>query len=198
MTTGKLWELNLSYDRRAAFEKAVQDLLKLDAEGCRIVKALADAIIAIAAAVVLAALLTTAAVAQPPSAGQGVGTSAAAVTAPSGSPQKALNTWRGRMLIGTRVFNDHGVWIATIDDILITDDGMVDRVVLSVTRRRLVVVPFNQFRFVPTQSIPGREPLLRGWTRIAANAPGHFGVLLPGASRASLASMESFHFASPL
>jgi hypothetical protein len=198
MTTGKLWELNLSYDRRAAFEKAVQDLLKLHAEGCRIVKALAAATFVIAAAVVLAALLTTSAVAQNPSAGQGDGTSATSITVPSGSPQKAQNAWRGRMLIGTRVFNDHGVWIATIDDILITDDGMVDRVVLSVTRRRLVVVPFNQFRFVPTQSIPGREPLLRGWTRIAANAPGHFGVLLPGASRASLASMESFHFASPL
>ena len=198
MTTAKLWELDLGYDRRAAFEKAVQDLLKLDAEGCRIVKVLADAIIAIAAAVVLAALLTTSAVAQTPSSDKGDGTSATAITVPSGSSQKAQNIWRGRRLIGTRVFNDHGVWIATIDDILITDDGMVDRVVLSVTRRRLVVVPFNQFRFVPTQSIPGREPLLRGWARIAANAPGHFGVLLPGASRASLASMESFRFASPL
>src|SRR5215472_13216029 len=103
MTTGKLWELDLGYDRRAAFEKAVQDLLKLDAEACRIVKALADAIIAIAAAVVLAAFLTTSAVAQTPSSDQG-GTSTTAITAPSGSSQKSQNVWRGRRLIGTRVF----------------------------------------------------------------------------------------------
>jgi hypothetical protein len=198
MTTGKLWELDLVNDRRAPFEKAVQDLLKLDAEGCRIVKAFADAIIAIAAAVVLAALLTTSAVAQTPSSDQGNGTSTTAITVPSGSSQKTQNVWRGRRLIGTRVFDDHGVWIATIDDILITDDGMVDRLVLSVTRRRLVAVPFNQFRFVPSQSIPAPREPLRGWTQIAANAAGHFGVMLPGASRASLASMESFHFASPL
>jgi hypothetical protein len=197
MTTGKLWELDLGYDRHAEFEKAVQDRVKLDAEGCRIFKTLADATIASAATVVLAALLTAAAVAQPPSAGQGDGTSAAAVTAPSGSPQKALNTWRGRMLIGTRVFNEHGVWIATIDDILITDEGMADRIVLSVARRRLVAVPFKQFRFVPSQSIPAPREPLRSWTRIAANATGHFGVLLPGASRDSLASMESFRFAPP-
>jgi len=178
MTKSRSWDLDLGY---------------------HIVKVLVDAIFAIASAVVLAALLTTSTVAQTPSAGQGDGTSATGNTVSSGS-QAAQNAWRGRMLIGTRVFNDHGVWIATIDDILITDDGMVDRVVLSVTRRRLVAVPFNQFRFVPSQSIPtpvsGREPL-RSWTRIAANAKGHFGVLLPGASRASLASMDSFRFASP-
>ena len=173
MTKSRSWDLDLGY---------------------HIVKVLVDAIFAIASAVVLAALLTTSTVAQTPSAGQGDRTSTTAITVPSGS-QNTQNAWRGRMLIGTRVFNDHGVWIATIDDILITDDGMVDRVVLSVTRRRLVAVPFNQFRFVPSQSIPGR---IRGWTRIAANAAGHFGVLLPGASRASLASLESYHFASPL
>jgi hypothetical protein len=191
--------IGLGDDRRATFERVAQDLLKLDAEGCRIVKVLADATFATTAAVVLAALLTTSAVAQAPSAGQGDGTSATAASVPSSSPQKTQNTWRGRMLIGTRVFNDHGVWIATIDDILITDGGMVDRIVLSVTRRRLVAIPFNQFRFVPSQSIPApRGESLRGWTRIAANAPGHFGVLLPGASRASLAEMESFRFAPPL
>jgi len=198
MTTGKLWELDLGYDRRAAFEKAVQDRVKLDAEGCRIVRTLADAILGSVATVVLAALLTTSAVAQTPSAGQGDGTSATSITVPSGSPQKAQNSWRGRMLIGTRVFNDRGVWIATIDDILITDEGIADRIVLSVARRRLVAVPFKQFRFVPSQSIPAPREPLRGWTQIAANAAGHFGVMLPGASRASLASMESFRFASPL
>src|SRR5262252_7903374 len=39
------WE-NPDYDQRAAFQKAVQDLLKLDAEGCRVAKRFADAVIA--------------------------------------------------------------------------------------------------------------------------------------------------------
>jgi hypothetical protein len=148
-------------------------------------------------AVVLAALLVTSAGAQTPSAGQSNGNAA---TVPAGPLQTKQNAWRGRMLIGTPVFNDSGQQIATIDDLLITDDGMVDRVVLSVTRRHLVAVPFGQFRFVPGQSIANpaarREPLRR-WTRISANAAGPFGVLLPGASRASLASMDAFRV-SPL
>jgi hypothetical protein len=153
----------------------------------------------IATAVVLAGCLIASASAQTPSAGQGAGTAAPAVTVPAGSLQKAENAWRGRILIGTSVFNDNGQRIATIDDLLITDDGKVDRVVLSVTRRQLVAVPFSQFRFVPSQSIatPGRREPLRRWTRIAANAAGPFGVLLPGASRDSLVGMEPFRFVSP-
>jgi hypothetical protein len=153
----------------------------------------------IAAAVVLAGCLIASAGAQTPSAGQAAGTAAPVVTVPAGSLQKAENAWRGRMLIGTSVFNDNGQRIATIDDLLITDDGRVDRVVLTVTRRQLVAVPFSQFRFVPSQSIPtpGRREPLRRWTRIAANAAGPFGVLLPGASRDSLVGMEPFRFTPP-
>jgi hypothetical protein len=151
------------------------------------------------AAAVLTGCFIASAGAQAPSTGQRAETVAPAVTAPAGSMQKAANAWRGRMLIGTSVFNDNGQRIATIDDLLITDDGKVDRVVRSVTRRRLVAVPFSEFRFVPGQSIPmpagPREPLRR-WTRIAANAAGPFGVLLPGATRHSLIDMEPFHFVS--
>ena len=151
----------------------------------------------ITAVVGLAALLITSVAAQTPS-GQGDGTAPA--TGSAGSPQKGQNAWRGRILIDTPVFNDNGQWIATIDDLLVTDEGVVDRVVLSVTRRKLVAVPFSQFRFVPSQSISrpvGRrgEPLRR-WTRIAANASGQFGVMLPGASRDSLTSMQAFRFVS--
>jgi hypothetical protein len=154
----------------------------------------------IATAVVLAGCIIASAGAQTPSAVQGAGTAAPAVTVPAGSLQKAENAWRGRMLIGTSVFNDNGQRIATIDDLLITDDGKVDRVVLSVTRRQLVAVPFSQFRFVPSQSIAtpvGRREPLRRWTQISANAAGPFGVLLPGASRDSLVGMEPFRFVSP-
>jgi hypothetical protein len=148
----------------------------------------------IAAAIGLAALLIGSAVAQTAPAGDGA--PATIVTVPAGSLQRAQNAWRGRMLIGTPVFNDNGQRIATINDLLITDDGMVGRVVLSVTQRRqLVAVPFNQLRFVPSQSIGtpvGRRA--RRLTQIATDAVRPFGVMLPGASRDSLASMEKFRF----
>jgi hypothetical protein len=77
----------------------------------------------IVAAVVLASLLIASATAQTPS-GQGDGTATTAITVPAGSLRKTENTWRGRMLIGTPVFNDSGQQITTINDLLITNDGM--------------------------------------------------------------------------
>jgi hypothetical protein len=41
--TNDLWVLNPDYDQRAVFEEAAQNLLKLDAEGSRIVKVIAQA-----------------------------------------------------------------------------------------------------------------------------------------------------------
>ena len=78
----------------------------------------------IGAAIGLTALLITSAAAQPPT---GLGDGAApAVTVARGSLLRVQNNWRGRALIGTPVFDDHGQRIATIDDLLITDDGKVD------------------------------------------------------------------------
>jgi hypothetical protein len=78
------------------------------------------------------------------------------------------------MLIGSPVFNDVGQRIATINDLLITDNGIVDRVVLSVTQRRQqVAVPFIQFRFVPGERVAtpvGRRALRL--TQIATDASG--------------------------
>jgi hypothetical protein len=105
----------------------------------------------IAAAVGLAGLLIAAAVAQTPSTGQGDGTPATTVTVPAGSLQRAQNAWRARTLIGTPVFNDNGQRVATIADLLISDAGTVDRVVLAVAQpRKLVAIPFGQLRFVPS------------------------------------------------
>jgi hypothetical protein len=149
----------------------------------------------IAVAVMLVGSFIASATAQIASPGQGDGTATTAITVPAGSLQKTQNAWRGRTLIGTPVFNDSGQQIATINDLLITDEGVVDRVVLSVRRRQLVAVPFSQFRLVPSQSI-GRRLGRRGrrFTGIATTAFGLFGVMLPGASRDSLASMEEFRF----
>src|SRR5215468_9202245 len=96
----------------------------------------------IGAAIGLTVLLITSAAAQTPT-GQGDG-AAPAVTVARGSALRVQNNWRGRTLIGTPVFDDHGQRIATIDDLLITDDGKVDRVVLSVRGgRQLVAVPLG-------------------------------------------------------
>src|SRR5262249_11808845 len=119
----------------------------------------------IGAAIGLTALLITSAAAQTPT-GQGDG-AAPAVTVAKGSLLKVQNNWRSGVLIGTPVVGDNGQRIATIDDLLITDDGKVDRVVLSVRgRRQLVAVPFGQLRFVPSLNL-GTPLGRRGIGRLA-------------------------------
>ena len=151
----------------------------------------------IAYAVGLAALLATSAVAQQPA--TGAPTAATDPTVPAGSLQRTQNAWRGRMLIGAPVFSDGGQRLATITDLLIADNGMVDKVVLAVAQpRKLVALPFEQLRFVPSQSVGtpfGRRA--QRLNQIATDAIRPYGVMLPGASRDTLAAMETFRFASP-
>ena len=140
----------------------------------------------IGAAIGLTALLITSAAAQPPN---GLSDGAApAVTVARGSLLRVQNNWRGTALIGTPVFDDHGQRIATIGDLLITDDGKVDRVVP-------VAVPFGQLRFVPSRNF-GTPLGPRGTARLAESGSRLFGVTLPGASRDSLTEMETFRFTS--
>jgi hypothetical protein len=140
----------------------------------------------IGTAIGLTALLITSAAAQSPT-GLSDGP-AAAVTIARGSLLRVQNNWRGTALIGTLVFDDHGQRIATIGDLLITDDGKVDRVVP-------VAVPFGQLRFVPSLNF-GTPVGRRGTARLAQSGTRLFGVVLPGASRDSLAEMETFRFIS--
>jgi hypothetical protein len=148
------------------------------------------------AALGFTAMLIASAAAQPPAAGQSDTLPTTAATVPSGWLERAdQNAWRGRTLIGAPVFNDNGQRIATINDLLVNDDGVVDRVVLLVTQRsQLVVVAFKQLRFPPSRSIAtpvGR----RAQRHLNQTNPTMFGVMLPGATRDSLASMETFRFA---
>jgi hypothetical protein len=146
------------------------------------------------AAVGLTALLIASAMAQPPAGGQSDAGPTTAVTVPSGWLERAQNAWRGRTLIGATVFNDNGQRIATINDLLVNDDGVVDRVVLLVTQRRqLVAVAFKEFRFAPSRSIV-RPVGRRAWRHLDQTSPAMFGVMLPGATRDSLASLETFSF----
>jgi hypothetical protein len=149
-----------------------------------------------AAAVGLTVLLIATAMAQTPAGGQSDAVSTTAVTVPRGWLERAQNAWRGQTLIGAPVFNDNRQRIATINDLLINDDGVVDRVVLLVTQRRqLVVVAFRQLRFAPSQSIPTPVGRRASWQHLTQTNPTTlFGVMLPGATRDSLASMETFRF----
>jgi hypothetical protein len=120
--------------------------------------------------------------------------------APAGTLQKVQNDWRGRTLIGAAVYNDNGQRVATINDLLITDDGRVERAILSVgaVRRKLVAVPFSQLRFAPSTNV-GLTGLgaAEGMVSppLSSNESKNYGVVLPGASRDSLAKMEPFRFA---
>jgi hypothetical protein len=147
------------------------------------------------------AVLLIAPCAQP--AGQpGAARQAAAPTLLSGTAQKTQNNWRGRTLIGTAVFNDNNQRIATINDLLITEDGRVDQVVLAVRRMRgkLVTVPFSQLRFAPSTNVGptglgAAEGMVSLSSPSASDESKNYGVVLPGASRDSLAKMETFRFA---
>src|SRR4051812_824600 len=132
-----------------------------------------------------------------PTAQPGAARQAAAPTLTAGTAQKSQNNWRGRTLLGTAVFNDNNQRIATINDLLITDDGRVDQVVLAVRRMggKLVAVPFSQLRFAPSRTA------LPVGTTDAVPAPAQvsientYGAVLPGATRDSLAKMDTFRFA---
>ena len=108
----------------------------------------------------------------------------------AGTAQKSQNNWRGRTLIGTAVFNDNNQRIATINDLLITDDGRVDQVVLAVRRMggKLVAVPFSQLQFVPSSgtlalaSPDAPTPAFSGDLKT-------YGAVLPGATCAATARM---------
>ena len=116
---------------------------------------------------------------------------AAPTSVPAGSLEKVQNTWPARGLIGASVFNDNRQRVATVSDLLLTDDGKVDRVVLAVgPRGRLIAVAFEQLKFVPSQlAVRGEMSRMAG----AAHAERKpYGIMLPGVTRASLLQMERF------
>ena len=53
---------------------------------------------------------------------------AAPISVPAGSLERVQNAWPARSLIGASVFNDNRQRVATVRDLLLTDDGKVDRV----------------------------------------------------------------------
>jgi hypothetical protein len=106
------------------------------------------------------------------------------------------NAWRVRSLLGTAVFNDNGQRVATIRDLLLTDDAKVARVVLAVgPRSRLVAVGFDQLKFVPSRRFDMPVLAPRGRMSHMVSVPPAdrrpYGIMLPGVTQASLLQMES-------
>ena len=133
-----------------------------------------------------------------PSSAQSNQTTQAVDSVPAGSLQRVDSDWPARRMIGASVFNERGQRVATIRELLITDDGKVDRAVLAISgRSRLVVVEFSKLQFVPSQRFDVPVMAVRGRTSrmvSAAHADSRpYGVMLPGATPASLAEIESFH-----
>jgi PRC-barrel domain protein len=150
------------------------------------------------AALLIAPALAQAPPASPPRAADANQQRPANATLPVGSVLKSQDDWRGRTVIGAAVFDDNGRRIATINDLLITDDGRVDQAVLSVGRvsRKLVAVPFEHLRFEPSRL--GGMPMFAGEGQAVPAVPGDiktYGAVLPGATTDSLAKMEAFRFA---
>jgi PRC-barrel domain protein len=126
---------------------------------------------------------------------------AAAVTSPKASDTASPGPLsRGRTLIGAPVFDDKGQRIATIDDLLIAEDGRVDQVIVSTgrMRRKLVAVPFNQLRSVPsTPSSSAAMPPLDDAPSplVSPSASAAYRIVLTGATRESLVNMTAFDVA---
>ena len=154
---------------------------------------------AVAVCVGLAALLATAVTTQSTAVAQTNSVRTTDMTVATGSIQRTENAWRGRTLIGAPVFDDNRQRIATINELLINDDGTVAKVVISITRpRRLVAIAFNQLRFVPSarSAMPIAWRGQRHMHRLN-NTIDTYGVLLPGTTLEALAQMETFHFVTP-
>jgi hypothetical protein len=143
----------------------------------------------------LAAVLVAPCQAQPAGQPGATPTQRQAATLSAGTAQKSQNNWRGRTLIGTAVFNDNNQRIATINDLLITDDGRVDQVVLAVRRMggKLVAVPFSQLRFAPSGGTLALASPDAPTPAFSSDLKTYGGVL-PGATRDSLSKMERFRF----
>ncbi len=75
------------------------------------------------------------------------------------------NDWRASALMGATVSNERGQRVATIRDLLITAEGRIDKVVLTVTRRRKVIaVAFAQLQILPSQQFYTPVRAVRGRT----------------------------------
>lgn len=94
---------------------------------------------------------------------------------PDGTLHKYDNEWRASKLVGANVYNEHGQTVASIDDLLVSDDGKIDRAVLSTgggilgVGARLVTVPFDHLKFEPSVNNTNHAVAVNGNTNAHPN-----------------------------
>lgn len=139
--------------------------------------------------------------------------------APQGNLTRTHGAWRSSELVGATVFNDKGVTIGTVNDLLIGSDGTIKTVVLSVGQMlgltsKLVEVPFDKLQIAPSERNPSHAGA-NGTVSTAPNAPekspggtagsgapsaatttqNHdYGLVLPGATKETLLKLPAFSF----
>lgn len=95
---------------------------------------------------------------------------------PDGTLHKYDNAWRASKLVGADVYNEQGQTVASIDDLLVSDDGKIDRAVLSTgggilgVGAKLVTVPFDQLKFEPSVNNTNHVVAANGNTNAQPNA----------------------------
>jgi hypothetical protein len=130
-----------------------------------------------------------------------------------GRPQRAHGGWRSSRIVGATVYNDRDERIGTVDDLIIGQDGRISEAVLSVggflgIGAKLVAVPYGQLRF--EENIEGRvadavappaalvtPPAALGTPAVApppARPVVTTRMVLPGATRDSLAALPGFNY----
>jgi PRC-barrel domain len=130
-----------------------------------------------------------------------------------GRPQRTHGGWRSSRIVGAIVYNDHDERIGTVDDLVIRQDGRISEAVLSVggflhIGAKLVAVPYDRLRFEESTEDQaadvGAPPAARIASPAASAAPAAAPpparpvvttrLVLPGATRDSLAALPSFSY----
>jgi sporulation protein YlmC with PRC-barrel domain len=96
---------------------------------------------------------------------------------------KTHDDWRASGIVGATVYDDQGNSIGTVSDLLVSSDGSVQNMVISVggflgIGSKLVEVPFKNIKFAPSASNPASgskeaTPANASSTAMSATAPAH-------------------------
>ncbi len=133
--------------------------------------------------------------------------------AAAGRLQQTHGGWRSSKIVGTTVYNDSNQSIGSVDDLIVGQGGKVTDAVISVggflgIGRKLVSVPYDQLSFEQQTSSVPQVPTTPARTDTVAPvvpptvtpmATANLSVtriVLKGATKESLTSMQSFNDAS--
>ncbi|WP_459676481.1 PRC-barrel domain-containing protein [Acidisoma sp. 7E03] len=141
--------------------------------------------------------------------------------APQANITRVDGKWRMSKLVGTTVYNEKGLVLGTVNDLLMSENGTVQEAVLSVggvlgLGSKLVKVPFDKLKLVPSQANPAHAgsgstvatppnaPETKSATAASGGTPGassatpaqnfDYGLIYPGATKQSLRDAPDFTF----